>query len=206
MPRSRLSMGHIREVLRLRWELGLSVRATARSCGLTHPTVLKYVRRAEACGLSWPLPAEWDDTQLEWRLFPPLPPSRVPRPEPDWPTVHREMKRKGGDAAATVGRVQGGVSARLSVQWVLRALSALAGPAGRGDAPDLSRRGETGRRLCRTDGRGDRSGNRRGSARADFCRGDEGLQLHRCRGDPVAAPGGLDRLARAGDDVPGRGA
>ena len=57
MPRSRLSMRHIREVLRLRWELGLSVRATARGCGLTHPTVLKYVQRAEACGLSWPLPA-----------------------------------------------------------------------------------------------------------------------------------------------------
>ena len=46
MPRSRLSMRHIREVLRLRWELGLSVRATARGCGLTHPTVLKYVQRA----------------------------------------------------------------------------------------------------------------------------------------------------------------
>ena len=88
-------MRHIREVLRLRWELGLSVRATARGCGLTHPTVLKYVQRAEACGLSWPLPAQWDDTELERRMFPPLPPSRVPRPEPDWPTVHREMKRKG---------------------------------------------------------------------------------------------------------------
>ena len=95
MPRSRLSMRHIREVLRLRWELGLSVRATARGCGLTHPTVLKYVQRAEACGLSWPLPAQWDDTELERRMFPPPPPSRVPRPKPDWTAVHRELKRKG---------------------------------------------------------------------------------------------------------------
>ena len=95
MPRSRLSMRRVREILRLRWELGLSARQVARSCGLAHPTVLNYVRRAEACGLSWPLPASLDDEALERRLFPPLPPSGVLRPEPDWPTVHRELKRKG---------------------------------------------------------------------------------------------------------------
>lgn len=88
-------MRRVREVLRLRWGLGLSARQVARSCGLAHPTVLSYVRRAEACGLSWPLPASLDDEALERRLFPPLPPSTVPRPEPDWPAVHRELKRKG---------------------------------------------------------------------------------------------------------------
>ena len=57
MPRSRSSMRQIREILRLKWELGLSNRRIARGCGLSRPTVSKYVRRATACGLSWPLPA-----------------------------------------------------------------------------------------------------------------------------------------------------
>lgn len=88
-------MRRVREVLRLKWGLGLSARQVARSCGLAHPTVFSYVRRAEACGLSWPLPASLDDEALERRLFPPLPPSTVPRPESDWLAVHRELKRKG---------------------------------------------------------------------------------------------------------------
>ena len=41
MPRSRLSMRRVREVLRLSWGLGLSARQVARSCGLSHPTVLE---------------------------------------------------------------------------------------------------------------------------------------------------------------------
>ena len=95
MPRSRLSMRKVREILRQRWELGLSVRRIARGAGLSHPTVLNYVRRARACGLSWPLPSDWDDAELERRLFPPPPSPRASRPEPDWPATHRELKRKG---------------------------------------------------------------------------------------------------------------
>ena len=94
MPRSRLAMRRVRDILRLRWELGLSVRRIARSTGLSHPTVLNYVRRAESCGLSWPLPADWDDAQLERRLFPPAPSPAASRPEPDWAAAHRELKRK----------------------------------------------------------------------------------------------------------------
>ena len=95
MPRLRSSMRQIREVLRQKWELGFSVRRIALSCGLSRPAVSNYLRRAEASGLSWPLPASLDDTQLERRLLPPPPPSRVPRPKPDWAAVHRELKRKG---------------------------------------------------------------------------------------------------------------
>lgn len=36
--------------------------------------------------MSWPLPDDLDDTRLEAALYPPTPPSRVRRPEPDWPT------------------------------------------------------------------------------------------------------------------------
>ena len=89
-------MRQIREILRLKWELGLSDRRIARGCGLSRPTVSKYVRRATACGLSWPLPASLTDAQLERMLYPPRPSvGAVVGPEPDWPTVHQELKGKG---------------------------------------------------------------------------------------------------------------
>ncbi len=95
MPRLRLSMRQIREVLRQKWELGFSARRIARSCGLGRATVSNYLRRAEGCGLTWPAVASLDDTQLERRLYPPPPSPRVSRPRPDWGAVHRELKRKG---------------------------------------------------------------------------------------------------------------
>ena len=88
-------MRQIKEILRLKWALGLSDRQVARGCGLSRPTVSSYVRRATACGLSWPLPASLDDAQLERMLFPPPPKPSVVRPKPDWPRVHLELKRKG---------------------------------------------------------------------------------------------------------------
>lgn len=96
MSAKRLSMRKIREVLRLKWSLGLSHRAIGRSCGIGHTVVTEYLRRAERAGLSWPLPPEMDNAQLERLLFPP--PISVPsseRPVPDWEKVHRELKRKG---------------------------------------------------------------------------------------------------------------
>ena len=37
-----------------------------------------------------------DDTALEAALFPPQPPSRVVRPEPEWADAHRELQRHKG--------------------------------------------------------------------------------------------------------------
>ena len=96
MPAKRLSMRKIKDVLRLCWGQGLSKRQTARSCGISRPAVDEYLRRAEAAGLGWPLPAEMDDGALERLLFPP--PPALPdtaRGVPDWSEVHRELKRPG---------------------------------------------------------------------------------------------------------------
>jgi transposase len=101
MPRERLSMRKIREVLRLN---GLGGRATARSWSIAHSTVRDYLHRAKAAGLTWPLPEGLDvdelgglprNRHLEF-LFPrPSPhPGRV-IPEPDWTFVHTELHRKG---------------------------------------------------------------------------------------------------------------
>ena len=95
MPRERLSMRTIREVLRLRWEAGLSQREIGLSCRLGRSTVRDYLVRAEAAGLGWPLPEGMGDEALERRLFPPPAPSGVRRPVPEWATLHHELRRKG---------------------------------------------------------------------------------------------------------------
>ena len=89
-------MRKIRELLRLKYELRRSHREIAASLGIANSTVSDYARRAAAAGFTWPLPEGLDDGALEAALFPPLPPSRVPRPEPNWEHVHRELQRHKG--------------------------------------------------------------------------------------------------------------
>src|SRR5262245_8271364 len=97
MPAQRLSMRQVREVLRLKWSCGLSDRKIAQSLRVSRPTVAEYIRRAQAAGLSWPLPDALDETALERRLFATAAHTPVARrPTPDWVTVHRELKRPGG--------------------------------------------------------------------------------------------------------------
>jgi transposase len=89
-------MRQVTEVLRLKWGCGLSDRKIARSLQISRPTVAEYVRRAQAAGLSWPLPDGLDEAALERRLFATT--HHLPmagRPLPDWATVHQERKRKG---------------------------------------------------------------------------------------------------------------
>ncbi len=86
-------MRKIREVLRLS-AAGRSQRLIAQSVGIGQSTVGDCLTRARLSGVAWP--TELTDAALERALYPPRPP--VPtesRPVPDWPTVHRELKRKG---------------------------------------------------------------------------------------------------------------
>jgi transposase len=88
-------MRKIREILRLKWEQGLSHRQIAESCQVARPTVTEYLERATAVGLSWPLPVDLDETALERLLFPPrVRPTEPQRAVPDWATVHTELQRK----------------------------------------------------------------------------------------------------------------
>jgi hypothetical protein len=71
MPQARLSMRKIEEILRLKYEVGLTHRDIARSCGVSAGTVSEYVTHAKAAGISWPLPAGVGGEMLEELLFPP---------------------------------------------------------------------------------------------------------------------------------------
>lgn len=95
MPRERLPMRKISDVLRLHAE-GLSKRRIAVSLNMGRTAVGDYIGRAGRAGLGWPLPPDLSEEGLERLLFPP--PLVVPagsRPPPDWPALHREMKKPG---------------------------------------------------------------------------------------------------------------
>jgi transposase len=89
-------MRKVREVLRLVLSEEMSRRRAARALGMPYTTVVGYVDRAQAAGLTWPLPAGMDDRQLEDQLFRR---QEVPVPEqravPNWAFVHKELRRKG---------------------------------------------------------------------------------------------------------------
>ena len=70
MPQRTLSMRQIKEVLRLRYDLGLLQSEIARSCSISQSSVNRYLERASAAGLRWPLPEDCDDRQLNELLFP----------------------------------------------------------------------------------------------------------------------------------------
>lgn len=88
-------MRKIREALRLHAS-GLSTRKFARSLGVEQSTASDYLKRVERAGLSWPLAAEITDAALEALLFHPSGrPSRLVEAQPDWPAIHRELRRPG---------------------------------------------------------------------------------------------------------------
>src|ERR1700736_4947709 len=96
MAATRLLMRRLRELLRLKYEAGLSHRAVAGACAMGLGTVTAHLQRAAAAGLPWPLPDDLDDAALEARVFarPAVPPARD-RVVPDWIQLHQELKKPG---------------------------------------------------------------------------------------------------------------
>ncbi|WP_366922139.1 IS21 family transposase [Metallumcola ferriviriculae] len=88
----RLEMLKVREILRLKYETGLSLReiGKANNCGKT--TVSELLGRAKKAGITWPV--ELSDKQLMSALYPPTEKMTSP-PEPDMDYTFREMKKKG---------------------------------------------------------------------------------------------------------------
>jgi transposase len=86
-------MTNYREILRLNNQ-GISQRSIAVSCECSRNTVSSALKRAEECGLSWPLPQGMSDNELIKLLFPArvLPTSRR---LPDYEHIHKEMAKSG---------------------------------------------------------------------------------------------------------------
>ena len=87
-------MRKVKEVLRLRFGLGLQQNQIARSCSIGQATVHRYLQKAAAVGLTWPLPEDTDDRRLEELLFPAAVGrhSRTIRSLPDFAEVRRQLQ------------------------------------------------------------------------------------------------------------------
>ena len=83
-------MRHVREMLRLIREAGLTVSDAARRTGVSRSTVREMLRRFDEAGLAWPLPPEQTDAALEVRLYGPAGAKRGRRRrfEPDWAALN----------------------------------------------------------------------------------------------------------------------
>jgi len=88
-------MRAVREVLRLTFA-GVSKREVARRTGMAASTVRATIARFESFGLVWPLPETITDSDLEAKIYKSAGKKQGHRRiiEPDWASLHREMKRK----------------------------------------------------------------------------------------------------------------
>ncbi|WP_157834827.1 IS21 family transposase [Acetivibrio clariflavus] len=87
----RLDMIKAREILRLKYEIGLSLREIGQACNCGKTTVSEVLKRAEKANITWPI--ELSDKQLMSMLYPPTN-TRKSVPEPDMEYVFYEMKKK----------------------------------------------------------------------------------------------------------------
>jgi hypothetical protein len=89
-------MRQVREIIRLKLSASIPTREIARRLGVAASTVRETLRRLEGAGLGWPLAVGMSDSDLEAALYANHGTKRGHRrhTEPDWPTVHRELKRK----------------------------------------------------------------------------------------------------------------
>lgn len=88
-------MRRIKEVLRLKYEMGLNDRQVAISVRLARSTVQDYMQRVAASGLNPQQLCALGDEELDRRLFPPREQRNTARPLPDWEAIERESRRRG---------------------------------------------------------------------------------------------------------------
>jgi len=88
-------MRKAKEILRLKFEADLGNHKIGRALGVSASTVWDTVSRFQMAGLTWPLPAEMTEGELERRLYRrPGDPEANPEHAPDWAAVKRELRHK----------------------------------------------------------------------------------------------------------------
>jgi len=88
-------MRKTKEILRLHYEQRLGQRQIARAANVSQSTVHEYLVRAQAAGLQWPLPDDWDEGRLVAALFPANAGSKTPpkKPLPDFNHFREQMEQ-----------------------------------------------------------------------------------------------------------------
>ena len=89
----RIDTMSIRDILRHHHDLGLPRAEIAVAVSVSAGTVSNVLERAQAAGLSWPLPSDLDDDGLRACLYPPAA-RESGYAQPDWDAVLRELRAK----------------------------------------------------------------------------------------------------------------
>jgi transposase len=95
MPTPRVLMSKIRRTLQLLADSGLSTRQVAAALSISKTTVSEIALYARTAGIEWPAASALSDDELQARLYPPPRPRSTQRREPDYATLHQELKRPG---------------------------------------------------------------------------------------------------------------
>ena len=129
MPAERIAMRLVREVLRLITPEQLPVRETARRTGEAPSTVRATLGRLRAAGLSWPLPLDLTDAELEARLYGEAGTKQGHRrrAEPDWAALTPRAEAQARHAC----RSSGTSTSRPTRTAIATAASATSTAAGR---------------------------------------------------------------------------
>ncbi|RJX23432.1 MAG: hypothetical protein C4554_11045 [Dethiobacter sp.] len=89
-------MRKVKEILRLRLEVGLSHHKIASSVSASSSTVSEVMVRAKNIGLDWPVLKEMDENKLHELLYPSVKRKRPEYgPEPDYRYTYHELRKKG---------------------------------------------------------------------------------------------------------------
>jgi transposase len=88
-------MRKIKEVLRLKFELGLGQREIARACSISQGAVHNYLKKAAGAGIEWPLAEGWDEKGIEEAVF--GKPRSIAESSkgsfPDFPALHHQLQQ-----------------------------------------------------------------------------------------------------------------
>jgi len=96
MSAKRTAMRKLREVLRLSYSAGLSIRKISASTKISVGSIQNILKRAEQLNITWPLPEAWDDQTLALKFYPRSDAQSSSKfQEPVWTDVHLELKKKG---------------------------------------------------------------------------------------------------------------
>lgn len=88
----RLDMSKVREILRLRFDVGLSLRDIAASCNCGKSTVNDILKRAKNANITWP--CKLNDKELLSLIYPPAE-GKNAEIEPDLDYIFNEIKKPG---------------------------------------------------------------------------------------------------------------
>jgi transposase len=95
MPKERLSMRKVKELLRLVFDKQLSINKAAKSCNIARSTAQEYIQRYKTSGLSYSQTLEMDQSELDVLFFKTPPSQSHKKRHPDWSLIHKELSRKG---------------------------------------------------------------------------------------------------------------